>query len=117
VKWEQEFNNKFRHVSGIIKVKEIYYAKEDKTYVYHVEYDGANTYQGSKESVIEQFKNEMFENHNFLEASPNKEHIVEEIIIKSVVEKESTTTILKEDICMLKKTENYLKSCFHETPS
>ena len=117
MKWEQEFNNKFYHVSGIIKVKEIYYYSADKTYVYHEEYEESNTYQGNKESVIEQFKKEMFDKYNFHEASPNKEHIVEEIIIKSVVEKESTTTILKEDICMLKKTENYLKSCFHETPS
>ena len=60
--WEEESNNKFRHVSGKIKVKEIYYAKEDKTYIYHVEYDGSNTYRGSKESVIEQFKKEMFDN-------------------------------------------------------
>jgi hypothetical protein len=82
-------------VSGIIKVKEIYYAKEDKTYVYHVEYEGSNTYQGSKESVIEQFKKEMFDIHNFHEESPDKDHIVEEIIITSIVEKESTT-ILKE---------------------
>ena len=103
VKWEQEFNNKIRYVSGIIKVKEIYYATEDKTYVYHVEYEGSNTYRGSKESVIEQFKKEMFDNHNFMEASPNKEHIVEEIIITSIVEKESTT-IPKEDNAMKNAT-------------
>jgi hypothetical protein len=106
VKWEQEFiidDNKFRHVSGKIKVKEIYYAKENKTYVYHVEYEGSNTYRGSKESVIEQFKKEMFDKHNFMEASPNKEHIVEEIIITSIVEKESTT-ILKEDNAMKNAT-------------
>ena len=28
VKWEQEFNNKIRYVTGKIKVKEIYYARE-----------------------------------------------------------------------------------------
>ena len=71
VKWEQESNNKIRYVSGKIKVKEIYYAKADKTYVYYVDYEGSNTYQGSKESVIEQFKKEMFDKHNFMEASPN----------------------------------------------
>ena len=103
VKWEQEFNNKIRHVSGIIKVKEIYYYSADKTYVYHVEYEGSNTYQGNKESVIEQFKKEMFDKHNYMEPSPNKEHIVEEIIITSIVDKESTT-ILKEDNAMKNAT-------------
>ena len=95
VKWEQEFNNKFYHVSGIIKVKEIYYHGE-RTYVYDQEYEGSGTYKGNKESVIEQFKEEMFDKHNYLEASPNKEHIVQAIIIKSIVEKESAT-ISKED--------------------
>jgi 5-methylcytosine-specific restriction enzyme A len=103
VKWEQEFNNKFYHVSGIIKVKEIYYYSADKTYVYHVEYEGSNTYKGSKESVIEEFKKEMFDKHNYMEPSPNKEHIVEEIIITSVVERESTT-IPKEDNAMKNAT-------------
>jgi hypothetical protein len=103
VKWEEESNNKFRHVSGIIKVKEKYYYSPYKTYVYNVEYEGSNTYRGSKESVIEQFKEEMFDKHNFLEASPNKEHIVEEIIIISIVDKESTT-ILKEDNAMKNAT-------------
>jgi 5-methylcytosine-specific restriction enzyme A len=103
VKWEQEFNTKFRHVTGKIKVKEIYYAKEDKTYVYYQEYDGSSTYQGNKESVIEQFKKEMFDKHNFMEASPEKEHIVEEITITSIVEKESTT-IPKEDNTMKNAT-------------
>jgi 5-methylcytosine-specific restriction enzyme A len=103
VKWEEESNNKFRHVSGIIKVKEKYYYSPYKTYVYNVEYEGSNTYRGSKESVIEQFKEEMFDKHNFLEASPNKEHIVEEIIITSIVDKESTT-ILKEDNAMKNAT-------------
>jgi 5-methylcytosine-specific restriction enzyme A len=103
VKWEEESNNKFRHVSGIIKVKEKYYYSPYKTYVYNVEFEGSNTYRGSKESVIEQFKEEMFDKHNFLEASPNKEHIVEEIIITSIVDKESTT-ILKEDNAMKNAT-------------
>jgi 5-methylcytosine-specific restriction enzyme A len=105
VKWKQEFiidDNKFRHVSGIIKVKEIYYAN-DKTYVYYVEYEGSLTYRGSKESVIEQFKKDFFDKHTFHEASPDKEHIVEEIIITSIVEKESTT-ILKEDNAMKNAT-------------
>jgi hypothetical protein len=94
VKWEQEFNNKFYHVSGIIKVKEIYYAKEDKTYVYYVEYEGSNTYQGSKETVIEQFKKDFTDKHNFMEESPEKKHIVQEIIITSIVDKESTTVVV-----------------------
>jgi 5-methylcytosine-specific restriction enzyme A len=102
-KLEQEFNNKIRYVSGKIKVKEIYYYSPEKTYVYNVEYEGSNTYRGSKESVIEQFKEEMFDKHNFLEASPNKEHIVEEIIITSIVEKESTT-ILQTDNAMKNAT-------------
>jgi hypothetical protein len=71
-KLEQEFNNKIRYVSGIIKVKEKYYYSSYKTYVYNVEYEGSNTYRGSKESVIEQFKEEMFDKHNFLEASQIK---------------------------------------------
>jgi 5-methylcytosine-specific restriction endonuclease McrA len=103
VKWEQEFNNKIRYVTGKIKVKEIYYYSPEKTYVYYVEYEGSNPYQGNKESVIEQFKKEMFDKHNFLEASPNKEHIVEEITITSIVEKESTT-IPKEDNAMKNAT-------------
>jgi 5-methylcytosine-specific restriction enzyme A len=102
-KLEQEFNNKIRYVSGKIKVKEIYYYSPEKTYVYNVEYEGSNTYRGSKESVIEQFKEEMFDKHNFLEASPNKEHIVEEIIITSIVEKESTA-ILQADNAMKNAT-------------
>jgi cell division protein YceG involved in septum cleavage len=64
-----------------------------KTYVYYQEYEGSGTYQGTRESVIEQFKKEMFDKYNFHEASPNKEHIVEEIIITSIVEKESTTVL------------------------
>ena len=48
VKWEQEFNNKIRYVSGIIKVKEKYYYSPYKTYVYNIEYEGSNTYRGSK---------------------------------------------------------------------
>ena len=103
IKYYDENKNKRWNVTGIIKVKEIYYAKEDKTYVYDVEYEGSNTYRGSKESVIEQFKKEMFDKHNFMEASPNKEHIVEEIIITSIVEKESTT-IPKEDNAMKNAT-------------
>jgi 5-methylcytosine-specific restriction enzyme A len=103
IKYYDENKNKFRHVSGIIKVKEKYYYSPYKTYVYNVEYEGSNTYRGSKESVIEQFKEEMFDKHNFLEASPNKEHIVEEIIITSIVDKESTT-ILKEDNAMKNAT-------------
>jgi hypothetical protein len=102
-RWEEEFNNKIRHVTGNIKVKEIYYAREDKTYVYYQEYDGSNTYRGSKESVIDQFKAEMFDKYNFMEASPNKEHIVEEITITSIVEKENTT-VPKEDNAMKNAT-------------
>ncbi len=75
MKWEQEFNNKIRFVTGKIKVKEIYYAKEDKTYVYYQEYDGSSTYQGNKDSVIEQFKKEMFDKHNFM-----KRHQIKNIL-------------------------------------
>jgi 5-methylcytosine-specific restriction enzyme A len=103
VKWEEESNNKIRYVTGKIKVKEIYYAREDKTYIYYQEYDGSNTYRGSKESVIEQFKKDLFDKHNFMEASPEKEHIVQEIIITSIVEKESTT-VSKEDNAMKNAT-------------
>jgi 5-methylcytosine-specific restriction enzyme A len=103
IKYYDENKNKRWNVTGIIKVKEIYYAKEDKTYVYYVEYEGSGTYQGTRESVIEQFKKEMFDKHNFHEASPDKEHIVEEVIITSIVEKE-LTTILKEDNAMKNAT-------------
>jgi 5-methylcytosine-specific restriction enzyme A len=102
-KWEEESNNKIRFVTGIIKVKEKYYYSPYKTYVYDQEYEGSGTYKGNKESVIEQFKEEMFDKHNFLEASPNKEHIVEEIIVTSIVDKESTT-VLKEDNTMKNAT-------------
>jgi cell division protein YceG involved in septum cleavage len=73
------------------------------TSLLHRAVEGPGTYQGTKESVIEQFKKEMFDKHNFHEASPDKEHIVEEIIITSIVEKESTT-ILKEDNAMKNAT-------------
>jgi 5-methylcytosine-specific restriction endonuclease McrA len=103
VKWEQEFNNKIRYVTGKIKVKEIYYAREDKTYIYYQEYEGSGTYKGNKESVIEQFKKEMFDKHDFMEASPEKEHNVQEIIITSIVEKQSTS-VPKEDNAMKNAT-------------
>jgi 5-methylcytosine-specific restriction endonuclease McrA len=103
VKWEQEFNNKIRYVTGKIKVKEIYYAREDKTYIYYQEYEGSGTYKGNKESVIEQFKKEMFDKHDFMEASPDKEHNVQEIIITSIVEKQSTS-VPKEDNAMKNAT-------------
>jgi 5-methylcytosine-specific restriction enzyme A len=103
VKWEEESNNKIRYVTGKIKVKEIYYAREDKTYIYYQEYDGSNTYRGSKESVIEQFKKDFFDKHNFMEASPEKEHNVQEIIITSIVEKQSTS-VPKEDNAMKNAT-------------
>ena len=45
----------------------------------------------------------MFDKHNYLEASPNKEHIVQEIIITSIVEKESTA-ILQADNAMKNAT-------------
>jgi 5-methylcytosine-specific restriction enzyme A len=103
IKYYDENKNKRWNVTGIIKVKEIYYAKEDKTYIYYQEYEGSGTYQGTRESVIEQFKKEMFDKYNFHEASPDKEHIVEEVIITSIVEKE-LTTILKEDNAMKNAT-------------
>jgi 5-methylcytosine-specific restriction enzyme A len=103
VEWEEESNNKIRYVTGKIKVKEIYYAREDKTYIYYQEYDGSNTYRGSKESVIEQFKKDFFDKHNFMEASPEKEHNVQEIIITSIVEKQSTS-VPKEDNAMKNAT-------------
>jgi 5-methylcytosine-specific restriction enzyme A len=102
IKYYDENKNKRWNVTGIIKVKEIYYHVE-KIYIYYQEYEGSGTYQGTRESVIEQFKKEMFDKYNFHEASPNKEHIVEEIIIKSIVEKESTT-VPKEDNAMKNAT-------------
>jgi 5-methylcytosine-specific restriction enzyme A len=103
IKYYDENKNKRWNVTGIIKVKEKYYYSPYKTYIYYQEYEGSGTYQGTRESVIEQFKKEMFDKYNFHEASPNKEHIVEEIIIKSIVEKESTT-VPKEDNAMKNAT-------------
>jgi 5-methylcytosine-specific restriction enzyme A len=103
VKWEEESNNKFRHVSGIINVKEIYYYSAIKKYIYYVEYDVSGTYKGSKESVIEEFTKEMLDKYTFVEASPNKEHIGQYVTITSIVEKESAT-ISKEDNAMKNAT-------------
>jgi hypothetical protein len=50
--------------------------------------------------VIEQFKKDFFDKHNFMEASPEKEHNVQEIIITSIVEKQSTS-VPKEDNALL----------------
>ena len=103
VKWEQEFNNKIRFVTGIINVKEIYYYSAIKKYIYYVEYDVSGTYKGSKESVIEEFTKEMLDKYTFVEASPNKEHIGQYVTITSIVEKESAT-ISKEDNAMKNAT-------------
>jgi hypothetical protein len=62
---------------GNIKVKEIYYAKEQKTYVYHTEYTDSASYQGTKESVIQQFRKEMLDKYNFKEA-----HQIKNILFK-----------------------------------
>ena len=45
----------------------------------------------------------MFDKHDYMEASPDKEHNVQEIIITSIVEKESTA-ILKKDNAMKNAT-------------
>jgi hypothetical protein len=106
-RWEQEFNNKIRHVTGDIKMKEVYTVNEQfgrlKAYEYEKTLSGSGTYTGNKESVIEQFKNEMTEKHNRLEPSPDVEYIVVEVTITSIVEKENTT-VPKEDNAMKNAT-------------
>jgi 5-methylcytosine-specific restriction enzyme A len=106
-KLEQEFNNKIRFVTGNIKMKEVYTVNEQfgrlKTYEYEKTLPDSGTYTGNRESVIEQFKNEMTEKHNRLEPSPDKEYIVLEITITSVVERENTR-VSKEDNAMKNAT-------------
>jgi hypothetical protein len=106
-RWEQEFNNKIRHVTGDIKMKEVYTVNEQfgrlKVYEYEKTLSDSGTYTGNKESVIEQFKNEMTEKHNRLEPSPDVEYIVVEVTITSIVEKENTT-VPKEDNAMKNAT-------------
>jgi hypothetical protein len=71
VKLEQEFNNKIRYVTGKIKVKEIYYAIQKIKHIFIIKNMKVLTRtKVNKESVIEQFKKEMFDKHDFMEASP-----------------------------------------------
>jgi len=106
-KWEKEFNNKLRFVTGDIKIKEVYTVNENfgrlKTYEYPKTFPDSGTYTGNRESVIEQFKNEMTEKHNRLEPSPDREFIVLEISITSIVELEETQ-MNKEDNAMKNAT-------------
>ena len=110
-KWEQDIkkynDKKIWYVSGNIKVKEIYTLSEKykrlKTYEYFTDFPDSGSYLGSRESVIQQFKQGMFEKYNRLEPSPDIEYIVVEVTITSIVEKESTA-VPKEDNAMKNAT-------------
>ena len=93
-KWNKEFNNKIRFVTGDITIKEVYTVNETfrrtRTYEYEKTLPDSGTYTGNRESVIEQFTNEMTEKHNRLEPSPDREFVVLKITITSVVELSQT---------------------------
>jgi len=105
--WEEEFNNKIRFVTGNIKVKELFSISETygrfKNYEYFNTFIDSGSYKGNKESVIDQFQQEMKEKYNRVEPSPDKVFIVEEITITSVVERENTR-VSKEDNAMKNAT-------------
>ena len=94
-KWEEESNKKIRHVTGIIKCKQVFTKHEKfgdiKEYVYYQDFNDSGDYQGNEESVIQQFKDTMTEKYNRVEPSPDIEWIVLEVTITSIVEKEYTT--------------------------
>jgi hypothetical protein len=75
VKWEGEFNNKIRFVTGNIKVKELFSISETygrfKNYEYFNTFIDSGSYKGNKESVIDQFQQEMKEKYNRVEPSPS----------------------------------------------
>jgi 5-methylcytosine-specific restriction endonuclease McrA len=113
VKWEQEqkYNeenkNKRWNVTGIIKCKQVFTKNEKfgriKEYVYYQNFEDSGSYQGTRESLIQQFKDTMTEKYNKVEPSPEIEWIVVEVTITSIVEKESTT-VSKEDNAMKNAT-------------
>ena len=113
VKWEQEqkYNeenkNKRWNVTGIIKCKQVFTKNEKfgriKEYVYYQNFEDSGSYQGTRESLIQQFKDTMTEKYNKVEPSPEIEWIVVEVTITSIVEKESTT-VPKEENAMKNAT-------------
>ena len=115
-KWEEEANNKIRYVTGDIKKKEVYTTNETygrlKTYEYETTLPDSGTYKGSRESVIEQFKNEMTEKHNRLEPSPDREHVVLEITITSIVELQETQ--IKQQDNAMKNATPLMYNCIDE---
>jgi len=114
--WNNEFNNKIRYVTGDIKTKEVYTTNETygrlKTYEYPSTITDSGTYKGSRESVIEQFKNEMTDKHNRLEPSPDKETVVLEITITSIVELQETQ--IKQEDNAMKNATALMYNCIDE---
>jgi 5-methylcytosine-specific restriction enzyme A len=107
IKYYDENKNKRWNVTGIIKCKQVFTRNEEfgriKEYVYYQDFTDSGSYQGTRESLIQQFKDTMTEKYNKVEPSPEIEWIVVEVTITSIVEKESTT-ILKEDNAMKNAT-------------
>jgi hypothetical protein len=107
IKYYDENKNKRWNVTGIIKCKQVFTRNEEfgriKEYVYYQDFTDSGSYQGTRESLIQQFKDTMTEKYNKVEPSPEIEWIVVEVIITSIVEKE-LTTILKEDNAMKNAT-------------
>jgi 5-methylcytosine-specific restriction enzyme A len=107
IKYYDENKNKRWNVTGIIKCKQVFTRNEEfgriKEYVYYQDFTDSGSYQGTRESLIQQFKDTMTEKYNKVEPSPEIEWIVVEVTITSIVEKE-LTTILKEDNAMKNAT-------------
>ena len=95
IKYYDENKHKRWNVSGNVKCKQVFTVSEQfnrlRTYEYIVNFPDSGSYQGTRESVIQQFKDGMTEKHNKVEPSPDIEYIVVEITITSIVEKENTT--------------------------
>jgi 5-methylcytosine-specific restriction enzyme A len=106
-KLEEEFNNKIRFVTGNIKIKELFSISETyglfKNYEYFNTFIDSGSYKGNKESVIDQFQQELKEKYNRVEPSPDKVFLVEEITITSIVDL-TETQIKKEDNAMKNAT-------------
>jgi 5-methylcytosine-specific restriction enzyme A len=107
IKYYDENKNKRWNVTGIIKCKQVFTRNEEfgriKEYVYYQDFTDSGSYQGTRESLIQQFKDTMTEKYNKVEPSPEIEWIVVEVTITSIVEKESTT-VPKEDNAMKNAT-------------
>ena len=115
-KWEAESNNKIRQVTGVIKCKQVFTRNEKfgriKEYVYYQQFNDSGTYQGNKESVIQQFKDTMTEKYNKVEPSPEIEWIVVEVIINAIVEKEYIT--VKKENNAMKNATPLMYNCIDE---